>query len=272
MQPNQPQHPFDLATQLTHQKPGVYSGHTSSAYGNMIGPFGGVIASTLLRAVLEHDEILGEPISLTINYAAPIQEAIFSIIAYPSRTNRSTQHWYIELKQNDKTVITGTAVTAKRRDTWSSTELSFPDVPPADEVTLTSLESAPPWAQNYDIRMIKGAPLAMNPTEQPDSVTLQWIKDKPNRDLDFLSLASICDAFFPRIYVRRKAFVPIGTVSLTIYFHANSKTLKNNGSQPLLGHTRALKFFNGFFDQTGEIWSHDGDLLATTSQFVYYKE
>ncbi len=103
----------------------------------MIGPFGGVIASTLLRAVLEHDEILGEPISLTINYAAPIQEAIFSIIAYPSRTNRSTQHWYMELKQNDKTVITGTAVTARRRDTWSSTELSFPDVPPADEVTLS---------------------------------------------------------------------------------------------------------------------------------------
>ncbi|MDN8837055.1 thioesterase family protein, partial [Staphylococcus aureus] len=72
MQSNQPQHPFDLATQLTQQKPGMYSGQTSSAYANMVGPFGGVIASTLLRAVLEHDDILGEPISLTINYAAPI--------------------------------------------------------------------------------------------------------------------------------------------------------------------------------------------------------
>lgn len=272
MQSNQPQHPFDLATQLTQQKPGMYSGQTSSAYANMVGPFGGVIASTLLRAVLEHDDILGEPISLTINYAAPIHEDNFRIIAYPSRTNRSTQHWYIELKQNDNIAITGTAVTAKRRDTWSSTELAFPDVPPADEVTRKPLESAPPWAQNYDIRMIKGAPLAMNPTQQPDSVTLQWIKDSPDRDLDFLSLESICDAFFPRIYVRRKAFVPIGTVSLTIYFHANAETLKHNGSQLLLGHAHALKFFNGFFDQTGEIWSHNGNLLATTSQFVYYKE
>lgn len=272
MQSNQPQHPFDLATQLKQQQSGVYSGHTSNDYANMVGPFGGVIASTLLRAVLEHDEILGEPISLTINYAAPIQEEKFNIIAYPSRTNRSTQHWYIELKQNDKTAITGTAITAKRRDTWSSTELAFPDVPLANEVTLTSLENAPPWAQNYDIRTIKGVPLAMDPTEQPDSVTLQWIKDKPNRDLDFLSLASMCDAFFPRIYVRRKSFVPIGTVSLTIYFHADAKSLENNGSQSVLGHTRALKFFNGYFDQTGEIWSHDGNLLATTSQFVYYKE
>lgn len=33
-----------------------------------------------------------------------------------------------------------------------------------------------------------------------------------------------------------------------------------------------LNFLMVFFDQTGEIWSHDGDLLATTSQFVYYKE
>ncbi len=96
MQSNQPQHPFDLATSTHTPETSVYSGHTSSAYGNMIGPFGGVIASTLLRAVLEHDEILGEPIFLTTNYVAPIQEAIFSIIALIHReriVQRNTGIW-----------------------------------------------------------------------------------------------------------------------------------------------------------------------------------
>ncbi|SUM61497.1 Uncharacterised protein [Staphylococcus saprophyticus] len=264
-------HNFDKATELTIQSSGVYRGQTSESYANMVGPFGGVIASTLLRAVLDHDERLGDPISLTINYAAPVANGDFKIVATPSRTNRSTQHWYIELTQNEQIIITGTAVTANRRDTWSSTELSFPDVPNPDQIEPTPLDSAPPWAQNYEIRMIKGAPLAIATTDYPDSITLQWIRDNPNRDLDFLSLAAICVAFFPRIYVRRKELVPIGTISLTIYFHADAETLLANGSRSVLGHTRALKFFNGYFDQTGEIWSQDHNLLATTSQIVYYK-
>ncbi len=41
-----------------------------------------------------------------------------------------------------------------------------------------------------------------------------------NRDLDFL-FSCLYDAFFPRIYVRRKALFLSVTVSLTIYFHAN---------------------------------------------------
>ncbi|MGO2107375.1 MAG: acyl-CoA thioesterase [Staphylococcus equorum] len=268
-------HPFDKATQLTEETPGVYKGHTSEKYANMIGPFGGVIASTLLRAVLEHPERLGEPAALTINYAAPVADGDFNIKATPTRTNRSTQHWYIVLSQNAKTVITGTAVTAQRRDTWSTTEIAFPNVPAAENVALPSIEGAPPWLQNYDIRIIKGAPLALSQTQSNnahDSTTLQWIQDNPKRNLDFLSLTSICDAFFPRIWVRLEKMVPIGTVSLTIYFHADSETLKMNGNREVLGHTRALKFYDGFFDQTGEIWSYDGNLLATTSQFVYYKE
>ncbi|UXS59701.1 hypothetical protein [Staphylococcus ureilyticus] len=41
-------HPFDIATSLKQQEIGVYHGHTSDDYANMVGPFGGVIASTLL--------------------------------------------------------------------------------------------------------------------------------------------------------------------------------------------------------------------------------
>ncbi|HLR19504.1 MAG TPA: thioesterase family protein [Staphylococcus sp.] len=266
-------HPFDIATQLTKTSD-FYHGHTSEAYANMIGPFGGIVASTLLRAILEHPERLGEPGALTINYAAPVANGGFDIKATPTRTNRSTQHWYIELSQNKKTVITGTAVTAERRETWSSTDISFPNVPSVNELKRASISAAPPWLNNYDIRIIKGAPLALlqsNLNNNQNSTTLQWIQDYPKRKIDFLSLTAMCDAFFPRIWVRRKEMVPIGTVSLTIYFHADSETLKAHGSREVLGHTRAIKFYDGFFDQTGELWSPDGELLATTSQFVYYK-
>jgi hypothetical protein len=40
----------------------------------------------------------------------------------------------------------------------------------------------------------------------------------------------------------------------------------------LLGQARAQSFFNGFFDQSAELWNEAGHLLATTHQVVYFKE
>lgn len=267
-------HPFDIATQLTGES-GSYYGRTSERYANMVGPFGGVTAATLLRSVMDHPERRGEPVSLTINYAAPVSEGDFNIKATPARTNRSAQHWFIELYQENHIIITGTAVFATRRETWSSTEAQFPSVPTAEEVERFPSEGLPSWVHSYDMRIVQGAPFALSQSDTEDtsdSVTLQWIQDEPRRPIDFLSLTAMCDAFFPRIYVRRKQMVPIGTVSLTVYFHVGSETLIEHGDKEVLGHARALQFNDGFFDQTGEMWTPEGRLLATTSQFVYYKE
>jgi hypothetical protein len=264
-------HPFDIAMRLTGES-GNYHGYTSERYANMVGPFGGVIAATILRAAMDHPERQGEPLALTVNYAAPLADGGFEIKARPARTNRSTQHWIIELFQHDQTIITGTAIFAIRRKTWSSTEVQFPSVPSAKEVDRLEA-SRPTFVENYDIRIIKGGSLSQPQTEDAaDSVSIQWIRDEPRRPIDFLSLAAICDVFSPRIFVRRKQFVPVGTVSLTVYFHVDSAALIEHGDKEVLGHARALQFYDGFFDQTAEVWTPEGRLLATTSQIVYYKE
>src|SRR5699024_6572478 len=59
--------------QLTRES-NDFHGQTSKRYNNMVGPFGGVTAATLLRSVLEHPERQGIPVSLTINYAAPVSD------------------------------------------------------------------------------------------------------------------------------------------------------------------------------------------------------
>jgi len=45
-------HPFDDAMQLSADAPGQYRGEAPAPYWNMVGPFGGITAATLLRAVL----------------------------------------------------------------------------------------------------------------------------------------------------------------------------------------------------------------------------
>lgn len=88
----------------------------------MVGPFGGITAAVLLQAVMQHPERLGDPLSLTVNYAGAIGEGEFTVQAVPVRTNRSTQHWTLSVLQpgaDGEPVVTTTAtvVTAVRRET-----------------------------------------------------------------------------------------------------------------------------------------------------------
>ncbi|WP_033826575.1 acyl-CoA thioesterase [Bacillus andreraoultii] len=265
-------HPFDKAIRLSGEA-GNYRGRTTEQYANMVGPYGGIIAATLLKAAMDHPECLGEPLSLTVNYAAPIADGDFEIKAKPARTNRSTQHWIIEFFQNSKTVITGTAIFATRRKTWSKTEVPFPSVPPETEFESIRGKSPLAWMKNYDIRMTKGPSyLLQTEAEEANSENITLMRDEPRRPIDFLSLTALCDVFTPRIFLRRKYTVPIGTVSLTIYFHVDSEELRKHGDHEVVGYSRALKFYNGFYDQTAEVWTREGQLLATTTQIVYFKE
>ena len=71
-------HPFDDALQLRASAPGQYTGLAPAPYWNMVGPFGGVTAATLLCAALQHPERLGDPLALTVNYGG----GLVAVIAY----------------------------------------------------------------------------------------------------------------------------------------------------------------------------------------------
>ncbi len=262
---------FDQAIALQSLGGGAYSGNTHSAWLNMVGPFGGITAATLLQAVMLHPDRLGDPVSLTVNFCAGVAEGAFHITAKPARTNRSTQHWTIALTQGGSTVITATAVTAVRRTTFSSIEHNMPVVTPA-HLLARSDPPALPWTHRYDMRSMTGHMPAVWDGIEGDTLTQMWVRDVQERHIDFASLTALADSFFPRVYLRRRSFVPIGTVSMTVYFHAGAHELTALSNSFVLGQAKAQCFYNGFFDQTAQLWSEAGALLATTHQFVYFKE
>ena len=67
-------HPFDQAIALTPCAEGVFQGATSAAYANMVGPFGGLTAATVVNAVSQHPARLGEPVALTVNFCAALAD------------------------------------------------------------------------------------------------------------------------------------------------------------------------------------------------------
>ncbi|GBU14887.1 acyl-CoA thioesterase [Polaromonas sp.] len=271
-------HPFDQALELTpvgEQQPDTWRGASSPAYWNMVGPFGGTTAATAIQAIMQHPDLLGEPIALTANYPCAMAEGPFSITAKPVRTNRSTQHWVVSLTQTDASgtegvMMTATAVTAARRETWSANDALMPDVgfdTAAPRWQFPAIE----WTNRYDIRTVQGDLPQVWDGSGEESQSQVWVRDEPPRALDFASLAAMSDVFFPRVWLRRATRVPAGTVSMTTYFHADSEQLAQSGTGYLLAQAKGQAFRNGFFDQTAQLWSEAGTLLATSTQLVYYK-
>jgi acyl-CoA thioesterase len=272
-------HPFDAAIALAPSGPDAFIGHSHPAYWNMIGPFGGLTAAMALNAVLQHPQRLGEPISLTVNFAGPVGQGPITARARPARTNRSTQHWWVELLQTDadgseQVSTTATVVTAARRPTWGASDAAMPTVPAPDGLPRSERGGTPvAWIARYEVRSLQGdLPREWDGQTSDDSLTRWWLRDNPPRPLDFASLTAMADVFFPRVWLRRATRVPVGTVSMTVYFHADGAQLAASGDSHLLAEARALNFRHGFFDQTGLLWNAQGHLLCSTHQIVYYKE
>ena len=271
-------HPFDAALRLQALAPGRYAGQTSEAYWNMVGPFGGCTAATVLAAILRHPDLLGAPLSITVNFAAALAQGPYEVQLNAARTNRSTQHWTAAIVQNDAqgqpvVVTTATAVTAARRETWSLSDQPMPRVPPPAEARAMRYEKAMAWLDHYELRPVSGMiPQTWDGRQRDDSVTRLWMRDVPPRPLDFCSLLALSDIFYPRVWLKRATRVPAGTVSITTYFHAGEQELRATGSGYLLGQARGQEFRNGFFDQSAQLWNEAGTLLCTSHQIVYYKE
>jgi acyl-CoA thioesterase len=167
---------------------------------------------------------------------------------------------------------TATVVTAARRETWGVSDQPMPAVPAPAQCQRTPPMFRVEWLNRYEMRPITGE----LPTQWDDSghtsLTQLWLRDAPERALDFAALAAMCDVFYPRVWLRRARHVPAGTVSITVYFHAGSALLAQTGDGYLLAQARAQEFRNGFFDQSAQLWNQAGSLLATSHQIVYYKE
>lgn len=236
----------------------------------MVGPFGGITAATIVRAIELHPQCHGHPIALTVNYLAPISDGEFDIVTRAVKTNRSNQHWIVELSQDGDVKTTSTAIFGLRRDTWADTEVA----PPAAQRPEDIAPSIPPfgvvWFDNYDMRFVDGG-MPEQGAASGSSTTTLWVRNNPPRAMDFAALASVSDIFYPRVFLRQGQFVPAGTVSITTYFHADDDQLAAQGDDFVLATARAQRFSRGYFDQTAHLWGRDATLLATSHQIVYFK-
>ena len=179
----------------------------------------------------------------------------------------------LDLSQQGETRGTATIVTGARGDVFSHHDTAMPDAPLPEAVDPLPMPGPLKWLNAYEFRFIEGRPEIVNQPFAPlrDSRSLLWIADRPRRPLDHLSLAAMADAFLLRLLKVRGTWAPMGTVSLTTYFHATAEEISRHGDGPVLGKAISKRMHAQFFDQHMELWAADGTLLATGAQVAWYK-
>ncbi|MCQ9368118.1 thioesterase family protein [Brevibacterium sp. 50QC2O2] len=263
-------HPLDRVIGTSDVDVDTVRAATDPAFANMVGPYGGATAATVVAAIERDQRVHGRPVALTLNYAAPVADGSYELHRTPVRTNNSNQHWTCTVEQNGSTVLTGSALTAVERGGWTDLEVTGPVAPAPAEVPVAKPVRGLAWLDNYEMRFVTGAFPVDGAEASPDSTTTVWVRHARPRGWDYPALASACDIFGPRIFNRLGRAVPAGTVTLTSYFHAGPDVLAEQGEY-LLCTVRATQFFSGLADQRAQIWGADGSLLATTTQLCYYK-
>ena len=268
------EHALDAAVALEALGAGRFAGAASPAYWNMAGPFGGVTAAALLKAVLSHGGVTGRPLSQTTNFCAAIADAPFEIEVHLERDGRSTQHWRMTLSQDGQVAATGSAVTGAERSTWGHQIAAPPTAPAAEELSPVDSGKLRGWMRNYEMRYAAGSPADREAASRDNpggGTTKVWMRDQPPRPLDYVALTAMADAFAPRVMLVRGELSPAATVTLSTYFLADESEVRAIGVRPILGIAHPRLIAHGFHDQSAELWSEAGRMLAVSHQLVWFK-
>ena len=247
---------------------------TDPRYWNMIGPFGGWIAAALLRPILEAPGRVGDPLSFTVNFAAAIREGPYEIRVELLRANRSTSFWFARFVQAqdgiDVHCADASVVLAVRRETPSFAIAAAPVVGAPEAIApVDFVKKRAKWMETYDMRFVSGSPFARE--AEPSAHTIAWVRDLVHPVLDFPSLLAMSDCAFPQIFHRVARFIPVSTVSMTVYFHATPADLAAVGDDFVLYDATMRVAYDGFFDEISSLYGRSGTLLATMEQIVWYK-
>jgi acyl-CoA thioesterase len=267
-------HPFDQAIALEETGPGQWRGAAIDAYGNMVGAFGGVVAATLLNAVLRDGRHQGHPVSLTVNFCAALALAGFAIQTTLQRGGKYTQHWSLVLTQGDTVCATASVVMGTRGEVFSHQPVAMPDVMAFEECEELPRLAPVKWVGQYEFRFAEGAPtIPGKGFEEPQPArSAIWMRDRPERALDYTALAALGDSFLLRLFQVRGSIVPMGTVSLTTHFLATPDEIDEQAAAPLLGIADSMRFHGNFHDQQMQLWGRSGKLLAVGNQVVWYRQ
>lgn len=266
-------HRFDRDTAVRRLADGAFEANLDRGWWIVVGPNGGYLAATLLRALTETvSDSEREPRSLTVHYVSPAREGAVRIDAKLEREGRSLSTASARLEQDGKLVALALAAFAKPRTSPEYHDLHMPEVPPPESLARRAIggEDVAPLRKRLESRLVFGEPMRAS---SEHALAGGWLRPAEPRRADSLFVALLCDAWPPSVAQHRALagaqLRGMPTVELTIHFRAPVPA----DAEPddfYLGVFRSRTLRDGFFEEDGEIWTRSGVLLAQSRQLAMF--
>jgi acyl-CoA thioesterase len=258
--------PFDADIAIEHLGENRFGAAIRENWWVGRGPNGGYVAAIVLNA-LTAVEPQRPPRSLSLHYLRPPAAGPAEIGVTVERRGRTASFLSARLEQGGRASVTALAAFSDAREGPSYEAHEMPEVRPVEALPRLVPEEheLPEFFRNYEAVPAIGSP-PFRSGEQP--VTGGWIRSREPRALDAPLAAAILDAWIPTAFIVLDRAHPAPTLDLTIHFRT---PLPPPGSDPgdwYLSVFRSGLARDGFFEEDGELWSADGQLLAQCRQLA----
>jgi len=257
---------FAIDTAVTTLGSGRYAAEIDRGWWIERGPNGGYLAAILLRAILaEVADAPRRPRSLTLHYLRPPVEGPCVVGVTIERAGRGLTTVSARLVQGGRDCIVALAALGMDRPAPELHDHPAPavgrpeDSPPRPPVAADVPDI--PFRHRFDVRPAIGSPPF---TMGASAETGGWIRTVDDDPLDDVLLAALTDAWPPAVFSRLEERVGVPTVELTVHFRGRPSA----GPGWCLVRFRTTEVEAGYLEETGEVWSEDGRLLAESRQLA----
>jgi len=234
------------------------------------GPNGGYVAAIVLRALTERvGDAARSPRSLTLHYVAPAEVGAVRISTSIERVGRSLTSCSARLHQGDRLVALAMAAFSAARPGPVFCDLEMPPVETADRIESGAIPpEAPAIAHRWDTRWAIGEPPWREGPLAREAVAGGWIRLEEPQVLDACAVAAITDAWVPPVFSRTREPIVVPTIDLTVHFRASLPLPEATPDDYLLAVFRTDAANEGFLEESGEVWSKTGTLVAQSRQLA----
>ena len=253
-------------TAVTRSEEGRYRATIDRGWWIERGPNGGYLAAIVARAALaEVGDSARRLRTLTLHYLRPPVEGPCEVAVTIERAGRGVTTVSARLQQEGHDCVLALAAIGADREGPSLHAHPAPVVPPPDEVPprpeLASGEHRIPIHGRYDVRHALG-PLPFSGGDE--AITGGWIRTADHDAVDDVLLVALTDAWIPAVFSSLDLPVGVPTVELTVHLHGRPAP----GAQWSLVRFTTREAVAGYLEETGEVWSQDGRLLAESRQLA----
>ena len=235
------------------------------------GLWGGYAIGLCIRVLEAEPEAVGEPLSLTLTYAAGLPSGALDIRTRRLRQGGSIGFWEVELLPagSDQVGVHGVVTMARRPKTPDFAFATMPAAPAPESLPSPDMSGAAMHygASAFERRTLEGFP----PKPSGDSRSLAWVRSRRGA-LDKALLGMITDNSAPRAMYALGSTVMTTTLSLTAYLHATVEEIAEVGDDFILVECEGRVGGGGASDERSSYWRRDGKLLATSEQLAWYRE